>query len=132
MIYLDSSAVVKLLLQEAESDELESWLTLSRANAPVVSSALTRVEVLRACRRVDQALLPPARDLLRGIDLVPMDTAIVETAAELTPAVLRSLDALHLATAIELGAGLDAFVAYDPRLAVAARDAGLMVVQPGI
>ncbi|MDP9390579.1 MAG: type II toxin-antitoxin system VapC family toxin [Actinomycetota bacterium] len=132
MIYLDSSAVVKLLLQEAESDELESWLTLSRANAPVVSSALTRVEVLRACRRVDQALLPPARDLLRGIDLVPMDTAIVETAAELTPAVLRSLDALHLATAIELGAALDAFVAYDARLAVAARDAGLMVVQPGI
>ncbi len=132
MIYLDSSAVVKLLLQEGESDELESWLTLSRANAPVVSSALTRVEVLRACRRVDQALLPPARDLLRGIDLVPMDTAIVETAAELTPAVLRSLDALHLATAIELGAALDAFVAYDARLAVAARDAGLMVVQPGI
>ncbi len=132
MIYLDSSAVVKLLLQEAESDELESWLTLSRANAPVVSSALTRVEVLRACRRVDQALLPPARDLLRGIDLVPMDTAIVETAAELTPAVLRSLDALHLATAIELGAALDAFVAYDARLAVAAREAGLMVVQPGI
>ncbi len=132
MIYLDSSAVVKLLLQEAESDELESWLTLSRANAPVVSSALTRVEVLRACRRVDQALLPPSRDLLRGIDLVPMDTAIVETAAELTPAVLRSLDALHLATAIELGAALDAFVAYDARLAVAARDAGLMVVQPGI
>ncbi len=132
MIYLDSSAVVKLLLQEAESDELESWLTLSRANAPVVSSALTRVEVLRACRRVDQALLPPARDLLRGIDLVPMDTAIVETAAELTPAVLRSLDALHLATAIELRAALDAFVAYDARLAVAARDAGLMVVQPGI
>ena len=132
MIYLDSSAVVKLLIQEAESDELESWLTLSRASAPVVSSALTRVEVLRACRRVDEALLPPARDLLRGVDLMPLDSAIVETAAELTPAVLRSLDALHLATAIQLGAGLDAFVAYDARLAAAARDAGLMIVQPGI
>jgi uncharacterized protein len=131
VIYLDSSAVVKLLIQEPESDELDSWLTLSRASAPVVSSALTRVEVLRACRRVDEALLPPARDLLRGVDLVPMDSAIVDTAAELTPAVLRSLDALHLASALSLDPDLDVFVAYDARLVAAARAAGLAVATPG-
>jgi predicted nucleic acid-binding protein len=100
VIYLDSSAVVKLLLQEAESDQLERWLTLPRPDASVVSSALTRVEVVRACRRVDEALLPPAEDLIRRIDLVPMDSAIIEIAADLTPATLRSLHALHLATAV--------------------------------
>ncbi|TQN35682.1 hypothetical protein FHU33_4910 [Blastococcus colisei] len=132
MIYLDSSAVVKLILQEAESDELESWLTVSRAKAPLVSSALTRVEVLRACRRVDETLLTPARNLLRGIDLLPMDSAIVESAAELSPAVLRSLDAMHLATALQLDADLEALIAYDARLAEAARAHGLTVDQPGI
>ena len=95
MIYLDASAVLKLVTTEAESDALEDWL-VQRPDAAVVSSALTQVEVLRACRRIDEGLLPAARHLLRGIDLLPMDASILDAAAELPTWVLRSLDALHL------------------------------------
>ena len=130
MIYLDSSAVLKLVTTEAESDTLEDWL-VERRDAPLVSSALTQVEVLRACRRLDEGLLPDARRLLRGIDLLPIDASILDTAAELPTRVLRSLDALHLASALSLDPDLDTFVTYDARLVTAAEAAGLAVAQPG-
>ena len=130
MIYLDSSAVLKLVTAESESDALEDWL-VERRDAPLVSSALTQVEVLRACRRLDEGLLPDARRLLRGIDLLPMDASILDTAAELPTRVLRSLDALHLASALSLDPDLDAFITYDARLVTAAEAAGLAVAQPG-
>lgn len=131
MIYLDSSAVLKLLAAEAESDALEDWL-VERRDRSVVSSALTRVEVHRACRRLDEDLLPDARLLLRGIDLLPVDGSILDTAAELPPRVLRSLDALHLSSALSLDPDLETFVSYDARLATSARAAGLAVAQPGV
>jgi predicted nucleic acid-binding protein len=130
VIYLDSSAVLKLVTTESESDALENWL-VERREASVVSSALTQVEVLRACRRIDEGLLPAARRLLRGIDLVPMDSSILDTAAELPTRVLRSQDALHVASALSLETDLEAFVAYDARLVTAAEAAGLAVVRPG-
>lgn len=130
MIYLDSSAVLKLVTTEAESDALEDWL-VERPEVAVVSSALTQVEVLRACRRIDESLLPAARRLLRGIDLLPIDASILDTAAELPTRLLRSLDALHLASGLSLDPDLDAFVTYDARLVTAAEAAGLAVAQPG-
>lgn len=131
MIYLDSSALLKLLFHEDESDSLENWLTI-RAGVPTVSSELAKVEVLRACRRIDTAALPDARTLLGQLDLVPLAGAVVERAADLEGPALRNLDALHLASALSLGADLTAFVAYDHRLLEAAEQAGLETRQPGV
>jgi len=131
VIYLDSSAVLKLVATEAESDALEDWL-VERRDTPVVSSALTQVEVLRACRRMDEGLLPAARGLLRGLDLLPVDASILDAAAEPPTRALRSLDAVHLASALSLDPDLETFVAYDARLVTAAEAAGLAVIQPGV
>lgn len=130
MIYLDSSALLKLILREPESEALEAWLVDHR-DAVRVSSALAIVEVERACRRIDERLVGEARRLLAGLDLVPLDGQLLESAAELPGRTLRSLDALHLASALALDPDLQAFVAYDARLATAATDAGLVVARPG-
>ena len=129
MIALDSSALVRLVLDEPESAALESWLT-SRAPLSVTASDLVRVELIRAVARAAPAGVPRARMLLAGVDLVPITRDLLETAADLGPPSLRSLDALHLATALSLGSALDAFVVYDERLARAATEAGLPVVAP--
>jgi len=131
VIYLDSSALLKLLFQEHESDFLEDWLT-ARPGVPTVSSELAKVEVLRACRRIDAAALPDARTLLGQLDLVPLAGAVVELASDIESPVLRSLDALHLASALSLGADVSAFIAYDHRLLEAAAKAGLETQQPGV
>jgi predicted nucleic acid-binding protein len=129
MIYIDTSALVKLLFEEPESSALSSWLA-EEYETPKVSSDLATVELLRTCHRIDGALVHDARRLLDGIDLVPISHAIVEQAAALTPGVLRSLDAIHLASALFLREDLANFVAYDVRLCSAAADAGLHVVSP--
>ncbi len=130
MIYLDSSALLKLVFQEAQSDALQMWLE-ARSGTPVVSSELATVEVLRACRRMDVAALADARLLLGTLDLVPLTGAVVDLAGELDGAVLRSLDALHLASALVLGTDLSAFVAYDHRLSEAAAQEGIDPSRPG-
>jgi predicted nucleic acid-binding protein len=130
VIYLDSSALLKLLFQEVESDALTDWLAL-RAGVPTVSSELAKVEVLRACRRIDPEALAAARSLLGQLDLVPLTGAVVELAGDLEGPTLRSLDALHLASALLLGADVGAFVAYDQRLVDSAAAAGLQTHQPG-
>jgi predicted nucleic acid-binding protein len=129
LIYLDSSALLKLLFQEEESDYLQEWLT-ARPGVPTVTSELGKVEVLRACRRLDSTALPDARALLGRLDLVPLAGAVVEMASELEGPALRSLDALHLASALMLGADLVAFVAYDHRLLDAAAESGLETHRP--
>ncbi len=129
MIYFDTSALVKLVFDEAESAALVEWLTL-RADVPKVSSDLSTIELLRTCRRVDEGAVEGANLLLGGIDLLPMDRAIVEKAASLVPTELRSLDAIHLASALSVKASLTALVAYDVRLCSAAADAGIEVVSP--
>jgi predicted nucleic acid-binding protein len=129
VIALDSSALVKLVLDEPESAALETWLD-SRAPLSVTASALVRVELIRAVARAAPAGVARARTLLAGVDLVPITQGLLDAAADLGPSSLRSPDALHLATALGLGPVLDAFVVYDERLAQAATAAGLPVVAP--
>lgn len=130
MIYLDSSALLKLLHEERESVALEQWIS-ARAGTPVVSSEFAKVEVIRASRRLNAATVPAARALLAGLDLIPLTSDLVDEAADVGEPVLRSLDAIHLASAMLIRADLSAFVAYDHRLAEAASAVGLDAVRPG-
>lgn len=131
MIYLDSSALLKLVFEETESAALAQWLE-ERVGTPPVSSELVRVEVLRASRCLDPAALPAARALLAQLDLIPLSTTLLAEAAEVGDPLLRTLDALQLASAISIRAELSAFVAYDHRLAAAAATAGLEPVRPAV
>lgn len=130
MIYLDSSALLKLLHEEAESAALEQWLRVN-ADLTIVSSELARIEVMRACRRVNVEALPEARAVLESLDLIRLSTDIVNEATEVGDAALRSLDAIHLASALSIRGDLSAFVAYDHRLVAAAATAGLESLRPG-
>lgn len=129
MIYFDTSALVKLVFDEAESPALAEWLTVMTDIAKV-SSDVSIIELLRTCRRVDEGAVEGANLLLGGIDLLPIDRGIVEKAASLVPYELRSLDAIHLASALSVKADLTAFIAYDVRLCSAAAEAGIEVVSP--
>ncbi|MGH3906166.1 MAG: type II toxin-antitoxin system VapC family toxin [Pseudonocardiaceae bacterium] len=128
MIYLDSSALVKLVHPEPDSASLVSWLTTERL--PAVTSALAEVEVERAVRRTAPAALPAVPAALSTVFLFDIDAAIRRAAARMANPLLRSLDAIHLATALELGAELHAFVAYDKRLLAAVSAAGLTTARP--
>ena len=126
-VYLDSSALVKLALREAESDALRRHL---RRRRPLVSSALARVEVLRALLPEGDAALSRGRAVLRSIDLVRIGDRVLELAAGLAPAGLRSLDAIHLATARRLGRDLGHVVSYDERMLDAARQLRFRTASP--
>lgn len=130
MIYLDSSALLKLLHEELESAALADWLS-ARAGGPMISSELAKVEVLRGCRRVNPAALPGAKSLLAQLDLIPLTSELVDDAADIGEITLRSLDAIHLASALSIRSDLAAFVAYDLRLGDAAAAMGLAVLTPG-
>jgi predicted nucleic acid-binding protein len=129
VIYFDTSALVKLVFEETESAALAEWLSV-REDVPKISSDLSTIELLRTCRRVDDGAVEGANLLLGGIDLLPIDRAIVEKAATLVPSELRSLDAIHLASALSVKTSLTALVAYDVRLCSAAADAGIEVFSP--
>jgi len=130
VIYLDSCALMKLVRREAETDALRDWLNL-RPEQPVVSSELGRVEVLRAARRVGGPVLAEARAVVGDLDLIPLDRAVQDVACDIGAPTLRTLDALHLASALLLGDELTAFIAYDHRLADDAQAAGIVVAAPG-
>lgn len=102
------------------------WAIERRCRSSAVS--LATIEVIRACRRVDEGSVSDARQLLAGLDLIPLSGEIVERAALINPAELRTLDAVHLASALSLSDVLTFFVAYDRRLRAAAEAAGLQVV----
>jgi predicted nucleic acid-binding protein len=128
-VYLDASALVKLIAVEPESPALGTFLS----GHPVrVSSALTRVEVMRAVGRstLGAAGLRRAQEALARLALVRLDDAILEAAGRMPPPGLRTLDSLHLSTALSLGPDLAKFVTYDRRLAEAAAAAGLDVLAP--
>jgi predicted nucleic acid-binding protein len=127
-IYLDSSAFVKLVVREPESLPLRAFLT---ARSPRrVSSALLRTEAVRAIRHLGPEPLRSMRAALRRIDLVTVDDGLLDAAGLLEPRVLRTLDAIHLATALRLGADLDLVVTYDERMIEGARLLGLAAAAP--
>ena len=126
--YLDSSALVKLVAVEAHSAAMYRWQ--EEAEARLVTCDLGEAEVLRAVRRVDTALLDRARAVLSTIDIVPLDRSHLSRATLIAPAHLRTLDAIHVVTALDLGDRLQGFVTYNERQAAAARDHGLRVESP--
>jgi len=133
MIYLDTSAIVKLIRPEAESDDLVEWLNRRQAES-AVTSKLTEVELPRALRREEPARLAAVPAVLARLARFEIDDAVRTTAGAYPHPVLRSLDAIHLATAGHLvasGKSLTAFVTYDSRLATIARDVGLSTACPG-
>ena len=125
--YLDASAFVTLVKDEPESAALnaalEAWPRKS-------SSALLEVEGPRAARRTNPLAYDAARALLAGMELLEIEADIRRAAADLSDPGLRSLDAIHLATALSLGERCGAFFAYDDRLIAAARAHGLTVTVP--
>ena len=127
--YLDTSAAVKLVQREAGSDELQAWL--AGEERMLVSSLLLRTELLRATRRVRPDLLGRARALLDHITLLDVSMDVCERAGLLDPDGMRSLDAIHLASALTLIDELEGVVAYDVRLRAAAVAVGLTVIVPG-
>ena len=129
LYYADTSAVIKLLTEETNSKAFAAFYD-SNADAEWVSSALLRIEVMRAVARTVPALLPDARDLLTAFSYIAIDDDIVEAAMNEPDRSLRSLDAIHLATARILGSDLDALITYDARLSTAANDAGLLTAAP--
>lgn len=131
MIYLDSSATVKLVHAEAQSQALRDWLG-ERAGTGWVSSVLVEVETYRALARYSPAALARLPQVLDLMDLVELSPAIRARAQAVHPVTIRSLDAIHLATALHIHGQLIAFVAYDSRLSQAARAAGLPAQAPGL
>jgi predicted nucleic acid-binding protein len=131
LYYADTSAVIKLLAEETHSKAFAAFYD-EHADAEWISSALLRIEVIRAVNRSVPALLPDARDLLLAFSSIAIDDEVVEGAMNEPDRGLRSLDAIHLATARILAEDLDAMVSYDDRLLTAAADAGLATLSPGI
>ena len=127
MLYLDSSAIVKLVSREPETADL---VRVVRADPTLISSALAWAEVLRAVRRV-RGNTARAEGILGAVALVPIDDGIIRLAATLAPVTLRTLDAIHVATALSLGADVSQLATYDDRLAQTAVTAGLDVIAPG-
>jgi len=128
VFYLDTSAAVKLVVVEKGSKALRRWL--ESRDGEVGSSDLLRTELLRATRRAAPEQMVQARTVLDSLILVTLSTAVCERAAMLEPDLLRSLDLLHLAAALELGDELEGIVTYDQRLAEGARALGISVVAP--
>ncbi len=127
MIYIDTSAMLKLVHPEPESMPLRTWL--ARHPGDLVSSALIRTEARRALLRNDPAALPHLPALLAVIAQIPVTEAILDRAAQLTDPGLRTLDAIHLASAAAIP-DITVMLAYDKRLTEAARTLGLAVASP--
>ncbi len=119
---------MKLVAQETETAAFRDWL--SSVGGHVISSEITHVELMRSTRRREPQRILRAQLVLTGMRLIAIAMPVISEAARLEPANLRSLDALHLATALTLGPDLDGLVTYDDRLADAARMVGVQVLRP--
>lgn len=126
--YLDTSAAVKLVVAETGSQAMSRWA--SDHDGEVFSGDLLRTELLRATRRGAPDQMIRARALLESITLLSVSTATFVWAASLEPPSLRSLDAVHLATALTIGDDLAGIVTYDRRMVEAARLQGVMPISP--
>ena len=128
--YIDSSALVKMVVTEQHSTDLITWVQSMKP--AFVASDLLRIEALRSARRIDPSVVKATRDALRSVHFVALNSEVCELAADLEPAVLRGLDAAHVATALSLGDDLDGIITYDQRFAEACDHLGLNVVAPGL
>ncbi|MBV9253020.1 MAG: type II toxin-antitoxin system VapC family toxin [Actinobacteria bacterium] len=126
--YLDSSAIVKLAVREPESAALRRYL---RGKRPLVSSALARTEVARALLPLGPAAMNRGAEVLAALELSRVNDRVLTDAGALMPADIRSLDAIHLATARQFGSDLARIVTYDQRMAAAAQSLGCTVASPG-
>ncbi len=126
IVYLDSSALVKLFVEEAESEPLRDALS---ELTNLASSVIARVETSRAARAIG---LPTsaASEVLAAVSLIPIDDAVIEAAVEIDPLTVRSLDSIHIASALSLGDQLGALVTYDQRMRAAAEQASIVNLAP--
>jgi len=127
VIYVDTSALVKLVIPETESASMREYVTDT-----LVTSALTAAELRRTVRRMAPHLMVEAEQVLGQVTQLSIDADVLRSAGGLDPLSLRTLDAIHLATALRVRDELDAFVAYDSRLLEAARLAGIPTASPGL
>ena len=126
LAYLDASAIVKLVVEEPESQALNRWYVETER---LTTSRVGVIETLRASART--AFDADHRErIIADLEIIELSPAIARIATTVGPAIVRTLDAVHLATALAIGGELEAFVTYDDRLAAAARTIGLPVVQP--
>src|SRR5262245_35270732 len=126
-IYLDTSAVAKLFIAERETPDLRQWLA-GQPEPHLVSSALLGVELIRLLGLVSPAAVPAAEQFLANdVDIVEITPPVLVDAASVPPPRLRTLDAIHLATVLDLGESVDVVLTYDKLLVEASRSAGLTV-----
>ncbi|MCL2787980.1 MAG: type II toxin-antitoxin system VapC family toxin [Micrococcales bacterium] len=127
---VDTSALVKLFVAEEESAALRRWV-MSHRGTSLVASALVLTELPRALATHHRDLRTVSSQVVESLVLIDVSRPILVAAGELEGDLLRSLDAIHLATALSLGSDADGIVTYDHRLADAARSHGLPVISPG-
>jgi len=126
LAYADASALVKLIVEEPESRSLHRWYVEAER---IITSRIGVIETHRASARRPHD--PEHRDhVIDDLEVIELDASIGRAAGLIEPAGIRTLDAIHLATAVRFLPQLDAFVTYDDRLADAARALGLPVVRP--
>ncbi|HEY2435725.1 MAG TPA: type II toxin-antitoxin system VapC family toxin [Solirubrobacteraceae bacterium] len=128
LTYVDSSAIVKLAVEEPESKPLRRYLARRQT---LVSSALARTEVARALLPTGPEAVARGREALRRVELLRVNDRVLTDAGILEPDELHSLDAIHLASARQLGPSVRQIVTYDERMADAARASGWLVTSPG-
>lgn len=126
--YLDSSAILKLIIKEAESDSLRKFI-----NTKVITSAISRVEVIRTLSLNDESLIIAGQMVLEKFELMPLSRPILTIAENFSPQItLRSLDALQVASVIFLSPMVKSLITYDKNMIKNAKALGISVVSPGI
>ena len=132
LAYFDASALVKLVMSESESVALRKYLATAQGDGidGVISSRITHIEVLRSVMKRSPELAAKARSVLRGVHLIGLSYAVVSAAWRLEPSSLRTLDAIHVASALQENRSLRHVVTYDERMSEACWMAGLEVVTP--
>ena len=128
-IYLDTSALVKLVVVENESEPLRSYLS-AWPDDSWFSAALARTELIRAVAPNGAQAIADARDLLNGLDFVTLTQRLLDDAGTTLPLRLRSLDAIHLVAAQRAGDVLRSVITYDARMLSAAADLGIATASP--